>query len=265
MMLLIYSAAIITLVIITIGVALHDLRMIRVERMYRQHPHARKWRARPTVTVISAHTVSSLHQSYRKLQIAAVASDSPTLRVPQHTRLPHDSVRHAVRFLAIYPTRFVPLFPTIATPSTTRELFWSTYLLLAAPFAAMRAGLGVQPHPDFPVLQPQASYSYGFACTAWIARCVNLVCFSYALFLATFLEQPALLLGYSVAFSAWALWAIGRYPFIRFTQKILFAMLLPAALIYFLWRLIVAPLRFPILAAVAYSHPKTNHAFYPNE
>ena len=254
---LLFFIAGISLIAVVVGVTLHDIRVIRAQRAYKLHPYARKWRARPTIVVTDSDQSASLRRHYRNVQTTAMANDGPTLRIPRAAQLPSGSLHSAVRFHAVYPKRPVPLFPVIAPPATIRQLFWSTYLLLAAPFATMRAGLGVQAHRDFPALQyASATGRHSFTVATWTAKCVYSAFFGYALFLGVVLGQSVLLLAYLAVFGTWSLWAIGRYPSLRFTQKMAFAGLLPATLIYFVWRLATAPLRLPILAAVAYTRAR---------
>ncbi len=236
------------------GVMLHDFHAIKVERAYRHHPHARKWRQRPAVTVVGTDDTSALRRTYRKLRLSSTpAVDGLTLHLPHGATLPPRGLPQAMHFFALYPKKSLALLPVITTPTATRQLFLSTYLLLAAPFALMRSGLALPPHRDFPAVTHTTVHGNGFAAASWAVSIAALYAWSYGTYVALFLQQAELLLGLLVAFAAWSLWAIGRYPFLGFRQKMFFVALLPAALPYFVWRLATAPLRLPILLTVAYT------------
>ena len=106
------------------GVMMHDFYIIRVERAYRRHPHARKWRQRPVVTVVGADDTSALRRTYRKLRLSpAAAADGLTLHLPHAAMLPPRSLPQATHFFALYPKKSLALLPVITTPTTTGSFF----------------------------------------------------------------------------------------------------------------------------------------------
>lgn len=255
-MILWFALSIIIFFAVFISIALHDFRIIRVERTYQRHPYARKWLQRPMMTVTGTTDIAYLRREYRHLKATSSTDQTVTLHIPHQLHLQRHSLKHAMRFHAEYHTKSIPLLPVITIPSTLHQLFRSTYLLLVAPFALMRAGLGiVQPHSDFPYITRRSNHSWHsiFAVIVWTISLMNMAGFCYAVYLALSLQQSELLVCYLAAFWLWSVWAIGRYPSLRFRQRLFFVGLLPATVIYFLWRLVAAPVRIPILAIVSYT------------
>lgn len=87
-----------------IGASIYDLRQVRAEREYRKHPHAKRYRQRPLVSVVvSAHDDSEIivaclnsirTSSYRKVEVIVVdhASSDDTCQLVKQFQTDHPSL-----------------------------------------------------------------------------------------------------------------------------------------------------------------------------
>jgi hypothetical protein len=119
------------------------------------------------------------------------------------------------------------------TPRTTSQLFSHYRSIVAAPFMAVRAGLGVTATPRRTDI---------YLVSRLLVQLCNLVTLLYTSYLAVVLHQTELLLIYLIAFLLWFVWAIGRAPLNR-RQKISYLLLAPSSLLYFALLALVAPFR----------------------
>lgn len=252
-----FAAAIFLFVVI--GITMNDIRTVRLQHALRQHPYARKWRQRPTVSVVHPETLTDSskaavkHSSYRKINMDDTnLSSELLLRIPRSAVIEQTAIMNAVQRFNDRPSKqTVELLPLLDTfPKTTITLFTSHHAMLSAPFAAMRAGYDISPVlSTFPRLDRHQAI--GFSATTIVydisrrlLHGVHLTFLTYIAYLALAASQPALLVMYISSFLLWAIWSIGSYPHLSFMQKIGYFALLPVSGIYFVYRLATAPFRF---------------------
>lgn len=240
------------------GMTVHDVRSIKTRREIKRRPYARKWRGRPTVSVLidgepADECLKSIRKSnYRKLKIATDGSDATgefILKVPSQAVLPRGAVKEAVLHSNGSPTlQSIELLPAIQRmPMTTRELFGHYYVMLYAPLASMHTGLNLtRIDSPYPLLVRRSASPRSRPLTALLLmfHVLNLMVFIYATYIVVSSLQPELLLIYLVGFTLWGVWSITRYPYASSNLKIIFLLLFPVSFIYFIYRLITAPLRF---------------------
>ncbi len=145
----------------------------------------------------------------------------------------------------VEPSLFLPYIPM---PSTLSELAEAYTLIINAPFAEAREGLGRSiTHSLYPTLQVKIKrYDHGdmlydMACriVAVIHMAVFISCFG----LAILIHEPSFIIAYLACFCAWATWTIARYPYTSLLQKATLVLLLPSMTGYFFYRLSTAPVR----------------------
>lgn len=237
------------LVVILTGITRNDLRALRTERDYRCYPHARRWRERPTIATSGKHAVA-LRRTYRKL---VTPDDNRStdwlLHIPDHLTIVPGELPATIRqFISNPAVSYVTILPAISTPMTLSELFRSSHLIITAPFALARSGLGIAPSSTHPYIinrsmQPARSRTklYILLCLAVCAAMIAAIVI--ALKLVVLSQQPELFLVFLAGFAAWSLWSIGSYPHLSYRQKVYFAVLLPATLGYFVCCLVSTPVR----------------------
>lgn len=243
--------------LLVVGMTRKDIRQSRMEHEVKIHPHAKKWRKRPMVHVLIdsgsdytwlRHTRKTDYRKVTAISEKIEVKDGLLLKLPAHSSLPHGSLKQAIMQFNSHPSLgSIELLPTIARPAlSTGELFDHYYILLSAPLADMRNGLGLRvASSPFPTLINHASNQKSFIprIAVQIFHVVNLTLFTHAIYSAVIVTRPELLLLYSGLFGLWALWSIMRYPAMSLRLKILYVLLLPTSLVYFVYRLITTPLR----------------------
>lgn len=255
-----------TFLFVIIGITINDMRTVRLHNGLRRHPYARKWRNRPTISVLNPDALTEESRtainrsSYRKIIMDDTnLTGDLLLQAPQSAIIERSAIMHAVQYFNGQPTRkTVELLPLLNTfPNTTISLFRSHHTILSAPFAAMRAGYGISPVLSvFPridhcqIAKPLATITYDIS--RRVLQSIHITLLVYVFYLAIVISQPALLLAYISCFLLWAIWSIGRYPYLSFMQKIHYFTLLPVSGIYFVYRLATAPFRF----APRHAHPR---------
>jgi hypothetical protein len=258
----------VVVVVLTTGIALHSIRAIRMQHAFAKHPHARRWRSKPLITVTTedgepTRHIVALRPQYRKLVSNRENTDTDFLLwLPARTVLnPHD-LPSSVRQFSYDPTLYsTPLLPVISTPQSLSEFLHAYSLIIGAPLAQARAGLFVDPVRSFPYIVNQSVSAPPYrtqlyAIYGWLFGVIALLVFLFAFHMAIVMNRPELLLAYLCGFSLWCAWAIGRYPYLALHTKILFILLFPTSLGYFLYRLFVAPVRFDLAALARHSSMK---------
>lgn len=140
------------------------------------------------------------------------------------------------------------ILPYIPTPSTLGELAEAYTLIINAPFAEAREGLGRSITSSlYPTLQTTIKrYDHGDMLYDTVCRIIAFIhtgvfisCFG----LAILIHEPLFIIAYLICFCAWALWTIARYPYVSLLQKATLILLLPSMTGYFFYRLSTAPVR----------------------
>jgi hypothetical protein len=249
-----------------IGITLHDVRLIKLDKEFHRHPYARRWRKRPIVSIVinkepsSACMASIRKNNYRKLEIVSNGNEvhgELLLSISSDTVITQTAISQAVRQFNANPSmRSFEIIPVLESPQTIREFFRVYHRIALAPFVAARAGLGVTlPSSSWPLMTnlrttPMSQRTRLYLVLRWLAAVANLYTLVYAGYIAVVLYQPEFLLMYLAAFGFWLLWAISRYQQLRFRDKLIYLLLAPASLIYFVVRSLVTPLRFPFGAII---------------
>ncbi len=249
-----------------VGITLHDVRLIKLDKEFRRHPHARRWRKRPMVSIVidrkpsSACLASIRRSNYRKVEIVSNGSEvhgELLLSIASNTMIAQTALSQAARQFNANPS--MPSFeiiPILESPQTIREFFRVYHTIALAPFVAARAGLGIAlPNSSWPLMTnlhttPMSRRTRLYLVLRWLAAVANLYTLVYAGYIAIILYQPEFLLMYLAAFGLWLLWAVSRYHQLRFRDKLIYLLLAPASLIYFVVRSFVTPLRFPFGAII---------------
>ena len=245
------------LLITIIGVTIHDIRVVAFMREQRQHPHARRWRTRPLVSVIYADEPSddqlstiakSNHKKHEIVKVGKKARGQMLLTLPNNDVLANDSLRNAVRKIQYYVShRRVEIVPVFRSPQTITELFSLYKRLALLPFVSFREAMNITTAPSlWPVLSDKNTYvptwrDTTYATTKWIVSVTNLAVLCYICFFAFMTAQPDLLLLYVAGFGLWMLWSIASYPYFSFTQKLTLFALSPISLWYFGYLALRAP------------------------
>lgn len=236
------------------AISLYDIRTIRREKMMRRHPHARRWRSRPFIAAQyygkpSDESLRSLHAgSYRHMAIDYQLHDL-TLHLPGSTVLPKTALHDANSQLLYRPSlRFIEIIPLQRFPETTRQFFAAYHSFAIMPFIKLRSVLNIRPLTrEWPIIIRQPSdrkgRDYAYTAASWILALCNIMLLSYTAYIAVFASQLLYLALYAGMFGLWLSWSIMNHPWLSATQKIGYLLLAPASLGFFVWRVLVAPLR----------------------
>jgi hypothetical protein len=254
---IILLAAFITFVV---GMTLRDIHKVKLAREYRKHPHARRWRERPLVSIVidGDPTEECLrrirHSDYNKIQIVtngqAIDGDYILTLAPDAI-LERTAISRAMReFSSDHSLGSIELPVAVRPPKTTRQLFSVYRLIAAAPFTATRAGLRVAlPSTSTPTLIRMETYEFSvrshlYTAGRWIVQVVVLLTLLYVVYVATTFYRPEFLLMYLATFGLWMLWSIASYRHFSFRQKLMYFALSPVSIIAFFYWCISAPLHF---------------------
>ncbi len=242
-----------------VGITIYDIHAIRLDKQFRRHPHARRWRNRPLVSVVidgepSVASLASIRRNnYRKVEI--VADGQPVngqlvLSLAPDAVIERTTISQAVRQFNNQASKSqVETIPVLQPPQTLRQFFHNYYLIASAPFIAVRTGLGIkQPYSPWPVIVRLQSAGMTrqtrlYIAFRWLTHIANLAVLLYVGYVAVVLYQPEFLLMYLAGFGLWMVWAISSYRYLSFGQKITYLLLAPASLIYFAFRCLTAPFR----------------------
>jgi hypothetical protein len=246
-------------IVIIVGITIHDIHAIRLDQQFSRHPHARRWRKRPLVSIVingepsTACAVSIRRSNYRKVEIIAAGRSikgALIFSLAPDTVLDHSAISQAVKqFNNSLSKSQVEMTPVLRSPQTLRQFFHNYYVIASAPFIAVRAGLGIrQPYSSWPMivrlqLADTTRWTHLYIAFRWLTHVANLTVLLYVSYIAVVLYQPEFLLMYLAGFVLWMIWAIVRYRHLSFVQKITYLLLAPASLIYFAVRCLTAPFR----------------------
>jgi|GEM_PF-3959370 len=239
-----------------VGMALCDLRKIRLDAWLVRHPTAR-FRSRPLVSVVvrgvpSDDCIESLWGSdYQKIEVVLPDQESEgklRLLLPDtDTILDRSAISYAVHMLNDSPSlAAVELLPILKPPQTPKGLLRLYHRIAAAPFVMVRAGLGVTaPSALWPIIvHPEQKTNWRirlYAAGCWLVQVASLIILLYVCYLALFLTQPILLIACLCLLGAWLILAIIQYPYLSFTRRLLYMALSPVSLGYFILLCLRAP------------------------
>lgn len=248
--------------VLLIGIILHDMRMIRRHQEFARHPHARKWRWRPTLHLhatsgdISPEDLRQLKKSYRNLVLRDYPPDQTgiVLALATETRVQAQAIQAGLHYLADSPSRpIVELLPDPRTVRTYSHLLGNYRMILAAMFVKARTGLSITPPSSlFPVLirVPTPRPKFALRLWNWLYRAVSFVCslalpaaVTYALYLGVYLRQPELFFVYLAGFSACLGIAIWSYDGLSTPKKYAYVLGIPATYAYFWLLAWIRPLK----------------------
>lgn len=239
-----------TLTAFVAGTVRHELQLIRIQTSVKRHPYARKWRNKPIVWIIGG--VPNQRHNYRKIRRtnSLIARALLAAIIPKDAIIDRSAIKNAVQQFNDDPQlKLVEILPLMRTPHSIRELFLSYKLFAASPFVASRAGLGIDvTSGELPVAirnesVPVSHMTFAYTLASWLAKLANLSILMYSLYLALVPGYALFFIIYIASFSAWLAWSIITYPHLRMSQKLAYLLLLPVSFVYFLFLVIVAPVR----------------------
>lgn len=183
--------------------------------LLRRHPHARRWRG-----------VTKLRSELEHHGDQASVS--------------RDTTRFALtRFQAEPSLRFVEMLPVLTFPRTTARFFAVYRIMALAPFVRVRSVIHVrssdQSWPTFIRRSDNHPAAHWYQLVTWMLSIMNMWLIGQLAAIAV-LGQPEYLLAYIGTFCLWVVWSVWQYPAISLSDKIIYSVLAPASLGYFLWR-----------------------------
>lgn len=242
-------------IMIVLGIALHDIRMIRSNKT-RTTKRRHTW---PLVSVVVDENVSNAclesirHNDYHNYEI--VFSGEHTngkfiLTIRHNMMLDHAAIRRSVTILTNFPTwSYTEIKPVLPSPQKISELFRLYHAVALAPFISLRTAFAIPPnsHQLWPVLQrSQLSIhlwrSRMYHLVRWLIFVANAALVTYITYVAFAAAQPLFLITYLSAMTIWLVVCIMEYPHFSFPQKITYIVLSPVSYWYFFIYAIFAPL-----------------------
>jgi hypothetical protein len=245
-----------TAVTVLVGVSINDIAMIIKEKEYRRHPHAKRWRNRPLVSVIipsdiTDQTIKSITQNgYRKIELIHNDAHSPkgqlVLKISRDMILKKGVIRAAVHQFNGRPRlQRIELETTLSRPNTVRGFFAIYLQVIRSMFLKSRAGLGVYPkqsvyptiiRSDIPPHWTTRLYQACSIASAFIAPAG----FAYVYYIGFVLHQPDILMVALAVGSAFMVFVLWWNDQLSFKQKLTYMLLLPATIGFFIiaafWR-----------------------------
>ncbi len=247
MIIFIIAIAVTTLLIIATCLFVADIRSIQTEKQYRLHPYARRWRRRPTISLVGTDSGAQLKDMRRHYKHMYDDCDGELQLLHTNGILDPSKILPAVRRLDTAPIDSVVLYPHMTKPQTLRD-FMRTYIyILSSPLAETRAEIGARPTGYHTVLvrsnAARRPIAILYELIAFIGSLAAIWGAAWSVFLAVTTPNTSLLLIVIALLAGWTLWSIGRYPCLSFAHKVWYAALLPAALGYIIYRSISMPFR----------------------
>lgn len=235
-------AALVTL----IGMTLHDIHHVHQEARLR---HARRFRKHPLVSIYITDTPSDAciesiwNSNYQRIEVVPIgrpARGKLILTLEPDIVLDQRAIARAVQtFEEDHLINAVELLPVAPTPQTVGQLFKYHRLIASGPFVSSRMGLGVTPpSTSYPVMvRPNGKKNWRtptYAVTRWLVHTAIFIALLYASNLNLMLNQPAPLIACLLAFGLWMIIAISYYPHLTLRQRIIYLILAPVSIGYFL-------------------------------
>jgi hypothetical protein len=238
-----------------IGVTLHEIRAVQREKSIIDHPYAKKWRARPLVSIIIKGTptdaclVSIKNNNYRKKEIITSSAQTPKgefiIYIHSTTILTPTAILDAVHKLNSQKNlQYVELPQIVTTPDSLKQLLTNYRLLVQAIFQKSRNGLGIDLHAtpaNHIVRREQIHTSFVqktrnilYELIALIAKITLTITLTYLLYIGFVAKQPDALLIALAMFGSFMVSAIWGYQQLLFMQKFYYFTLLPVSLGFFI-------------------------------
>lgn len=226
-----------------IGVSLHDIRAVWRQQAQRRHPHARRYRQRPLVSVISDGSSLVLrrqlgYRNHEWIDAAHTPRGEYILQLNGHF-IPNDALRRAVITLASQPAmRHVELPRRLSAPTTLWQLL-ANYRTIAGDLALKaRGGLNIYPASASTVLlrRQQIRPTIADYCYRGIGV-IALPTVAYggamAVSMALLFRQPQLLMAVLTGWGLWLGLAILWHDQLTTRQKLGYLAVAPVSLGYF--------------------------------
>lgn len=230
------------------GITVSDIRIIRTERLYRLHPHARRWRVKPHVEIRTdnAKLASKLRRGYKKLVVGT--QTEWVLSLTSDVVINPFQIHQAIRILSGHTSmRLLTILPSIVPPDSLIALLKTYATMIGAPLAVARNGFNAEPVEDYPMIHKSdltitvRSMLYELLCFA--TTVFTIACFLLSFAMALLLATPEPLLALFTAFVLWSVWSIARYPGLSIAHRLLYAVFLPVACGYLFLRFSSLPAR----------------------
>jgi hypothetical protein len=258
-MILIFILIMILFIAITcavlIGVSVHDIRAIHRERAIKIHPHAKKWRERPLVSIIidgtptEACLASIKNNKYRKKEIITHSSQIPKgdfiIKIHSTVILMPTAILNAVHELnSRQSLQYVELSQHLNNLTNLRQLLNNYQLFAREVFQKSRSGLTISLGNTPQVVMSRRSHTqlslknkvwnslYGTI--AILTKIILPFLLMYALYLAFALQQSDALLSVLAIFSVFMTLAIWGHGQLLFVRKLQYFSLLPVSLGFFI-------------------------------
>ena len=240
---------------VIIGITIHDIRMVKIERLiHNKH----RFRKKPFVSIVVDDTISnecitSINKSdYRKFEIVFTGEkirNKLVLRLGSNIVLERTAVRRAVRELNAFPSwSHIEIRPIIKAPVKLTQLFHLFHLVALSPFISARATFNIAPVGRllWPTVQRTNTStrqwkSHAYIVIRWLAAIINAVILIYITYLAMVIYQPILLLSYIGALTLWLTVGLLEYPHFSAHQKNIYTLLIPVSYVYFFLYALYAP------------------------
>lgn len=234
---------------IAIGTTLHEISLHKLSLAQKRHPHARRWRKRPFVTIVTQQPAKEIAKQigYRRSNIATVPTSDADfyLTLPAGLSVNKRAFQQSVmRLNANNASQTALLLPVLSKPTSLSQMMVHFRTMLSAPLVQATSGLPVTATSDYHLISLRSKRSkkdYCFIGLRLLFSIVNVGVIFYALYVAITLQRPELLVTYLSLFSLFTIWAIGSYPYLALNQKLGYFSLFPAAIPYLLSRALLQP------------------------
>jgi hypothetical protein len=226
-----------------IGVTLLDVILIRQKQLYAKHPHARRWRHRPFISLIGT---AKQHLGYRKIEYIE-ADQQPKGELVAYTvssiYLNKEILNQLIwEFNARPNLAQITLSPRISDPKTFIQLIKNYFYIATDVFRRSRAGLGIyQTKPTQPVIQrvdtlqtQWQTYWHGlYQFVAAMNAILIPIAVTYIVYIALSTKQPDMLTIVLCSFGIFMAASIWGHEAMTFKQKVFYSLLLPVTPIIF--------------------------------
>lgn len=239
------GALVVATITTLVGMTLYDVRRIQSDAQSR---YSRRFKKRPLVSIRvqgepSEQCVESIWNSdYQKIEVIAnkqLTHGKLVLWLQPNTILTTDAISRGVHaFEQDKSLDVVEILPVIPAPRTIRQLIAHYRLIASGPFIASRAGLGITPSRSiYPVMmRPKVHKSWRaptYMTCCWFVKTALFITLLYACNLTLMSNQSALFVACLAGFAVWMIIAISYYPFMSQRQKMVYVLLVPVSIFYF--------------------------------
>lgn len=242
-----------------IGLTLYDIRIVGIEKQRKKHPHAKRWRRRPTLIIdASPDTVRTIKKHYRNtytIDDTRATNGELLLTLPVGVSVDKRSLLQSIRYLDIHPQlTSLEVATNLKHPKTVSEFLHLYRLIVATIIARARTGIGggMASSSPLPMLTRRTNtplrtsvqiWSYLYRTASYLITVAVPCILAYALYLAIIPHQLELLSVSTAVFCLFVGMAIWSYEQLTLVNKLSYTLLIPATLIYFALLAVWRPLK----------------------